>query len=190
MKRISTTLDAERVGGYVHILLHVCLCGLVEPLPGWRNFASIVLEASYEATLWAALLNAHRHSGSEGSRRVFLTCLGGGVFGNSMSWIMQAMRRAFEQFKDCDLDVRVVTFAGQVDPTLLAIEQEFAALAARAPERKRARQEVTQGAAAKRQNIGHGKLSLLPDGPHSTTHAPTSTVGESTPAGRKGAERV
>lgn len=150
----------------------------------WRNFASIVLEASYEATLWAALLNAHRHSGSEGSRRVFLTCLGGGVFGNSMSWIMQAMRRAFEQFKDCDLDVRVVTFAGQVDPTLLAIEQEFAVLAARAPERKRARQEDTQGAAAKRQNIGHGKLSLLPDGPHSTTHAPTSTVGESTPAGR------
>jgi hypothetical protein len=108
----------------------------------WRNFASIVLEASYEATLWAALLNAHDHGGRHGSRRVFLTCLGGGVFGNSMSWIMQAMHRAFEQFKDCDLDVRIVTYAGQIDPQLLAIEQEYRGLAAdKKIDKKRARVE-------------------------------------------------
>jgi hypothetical protein len=87
------------------------------------------------------LLNAFEHEGKLGSRRVFLTCLGGGVFGNSMSWIMQAMRRAFEQFKECDLDIRIVTYAGPVDSKLLAIEQEFAACIGRAHEKKRARDE-------------------------------------------------
>lgn len=93
----------------------------------WKAFASLVLEASYEATLWAALLNAVRHQGAAGSRRVFLTCLGGGVFGNSMDWIMHAMRRAVARFEHCALDVRVVTFCGQIAPPLLALEQEFSA---------------------------------------------------------------
>ena len=37
-----------------------------------------------EATLLAALKQAKKHAGQEGSKKVFLTCLGGGVFGNSM----------------------------------------------------------------------------------------------------------
>jgi len=93
----------------------------------WKPLASLVLEASYEATLWAAVLNADRHKGLAGSRRVFLTCLGGGAFGNSMDWIMQAMRQAVARFAGYGLDVRVVTYAGSIDPQLLALEQEFAA---------------------------------------------------------------
>jgi len=98
----------------------------------WRKLASLVLEASYEATLWAALQNAERHGGKGGSRRVFLTCLGGGVFGNSMDWIVQAMRRALATFRDCDLDVRIITYAGRIDPRLLALEREFNAAPAKA----------------------------------------------------------
>lgn len=91
----------------------------------WQRFATIVLEASYEATLWAALLAAERHKGEGGSRIVFLTCLGGGVFGNSMDWIAAALRRACERFGDCDLDVRVVTYAGRIHPLLQKLEEDF-----------------------------------------------------------------
>ena len=65
----------------------------------WAPFASLVLEGSYEATMWAALEAAVRHNGQQGSRRVFLTLLGGGVFGNSISWIAHAMRLAFDRFR-------------------------------------------------------------------------------------------
>jgi hypothetical protein len=43
----------------------------------WKPFASLVLEAAYEATLWAAVLNARRGV----SNIVLLTSLGGGAFG-------------------------------------------------------------------------------------------------------------
>jgi len=49
----------------------------------WSRFAALVLEAAYEATLWAAVLNARRSS----SKIVLLTSLGGGAFGNDESWI-------------------------------------------------------------------------------------------------------
>jgi hypothetical protein len=42
------------------------------PSRHWRPFASLVLEAAYEATMWAAALNAHRGA----SKIVLLTLLG------------------------------------------------------------------------------------------------------------------
>ncbi len=47
------------------------------PSAHWEPFASLVLEAAYEATMWAAVLNAQR----DASNVVFLTLLGGGAFG-------------------------------------------------------------------------------------------------------------
>lgn len=91
----------------------------------WEVLASIVLEASYEATLLAAFLQSVEHGGKYGSRKVFLTCLGGGVFGNSMSWIVNAMRRAFHRLKDLNLDVRIITYSGTPDRSLLELEREF-----------------------------------------------------------------
>lgn len=91
----------------------------------WAPLARLVLEASYEATLCAAALAASRHRGEEASTRVFLTCLGGGVFGNPMEWIVEAMRSACMRFRDFDLDVRIVTYSGGVDPLLLQLEREF-----------------------------------------------------------------
>ncbi len=66
----------------------------------WRAFASLVLEAAYEATMWAAVANAQR----SGSNIVLLTRLGGGAFGNDEEWIQRAMRRALRLTADFDLD--------------------------------------------------------------------------------------
>ena len=74
----------------------------------WQRFAKLVLEAAYEATLLAAVLNRDQTS----CPTVFLTHLGGGAFGNDPAWIEQAMERAFDVVRGCDLDVRVVSFGG------------------------------------------------------------------------------
>lgn len=91
----------------------------------WESFATTLLEASYEATLCAGILAANRHGGQAGSRRVFLTSLGGGVFGNSMDWIEKAIRRACDRYKTYDLDVRIVTYAGEVHDKLQQLEKDF-----------------------------------------------------------------
>jgi hypothetical protein len=72
----------------------------------WKPFASLVLEAAYEATLWAAVLNAQRGV----SNVVFLTLLGGGAFGNDADWIHDAASRALEVLATFDLDVRFVSY--------------------------------------------------------------------------------
>lgn len=71
----------------------------------WEPFARLVLEAAYEATLCAAILNASR----TGNRRVFLTLLGGGAFGNDPVWITSAIARALERYRRHDLEVAVVS---------------------------------------------------------------------------------
>lgn len=46
------------------------------------------LQTTRQATLLAALKQAKKHAGKGGSKKVFLTSLGGGVFGNSMEpWL-------------------------------------------------------------------------------------------------------
>jgi O-acetyl-ADP-ribose deacetylase (regulator of RNase III) len=54
----------------------------------------MVLEASYEATLWSAVIHALKHKNDPRARKVFLTALGGGVFGNDMDWIANAIDKA------------------------------------------------------------------------------------------------
>ncbi len=72
----------------------------------WAPFARLVLEAAYEATLRAGLLNAARGA----SNRVLLTRLGGGAFGNADDWIDAAMLRALHLMDDRDLDVAIVSY--------------------------------------------------------------------------------
>jgi hypothetical protein len=72
----------------------------------WADFARLILEAAYEATLCAAALNAERN----GSNKVFLTLLGGGAFGNQTDWIIGAIRRALILYRDFDLDVAIVSY--------------------------------------------------------------------------------
>lgn len=77
-----------------------------QPTEAWTPFARMILEASYEATLCAAILNQQTY----GSNRLFLTLLGGGVFGNRETWIVDAIERAVNRYRDYDLCVEIVSY--------------------------------------------------------------------------------
>ncbi len=79
----------------------------------WEEFAKLVLEASYEVTICAAILN----SVSTGNNKVFLTLLGGGAFGNREDWILSSIERALREYRDFDLDVKFVGY-GSSNPSL------------------------------------------------------------------------
>jgi len=72
----------------------------------WERFSRIILEASYEATVCAGILNYL----TTGNNKVYLTLIGGGVFGNDINWIVGAIQRALNLYKDVDLDVAVVSY--------------------------------------------------------------------------------
>lgn len=72
----------------------------------WSEFAKLILEAAYEATLLVAVINAHR----TGKNGVYLTLLGGGAFGNSDDWIFSAISRAVNLLKNIPLEINVVSY--------------------------------------------------------------------------------
>ncbi|XCN75209.1 MAG: hypothetical protein Q3M24_10905 [Candidatus Electrothrix aestuarii] len=73
----------------------------------WEHFATLVLEASYEATICAALLNREQ----TGNKTVYLTLIGGGAFGNRIEWIIAAIQRALTIYAEYDLDVAIVSYS-------------------------------------------------------------------------------
>lgn len=76
------------------------------PQPLWQDFAQLVLNAAYEATLLAGVLNSRQG----GSNIVLLTLLGGGAFGNTPEWIHAAIQRALSKTQGYGLDVRLVSY--------------------------------------------------------------------------------
>jgi hypothetical protein len=86
----------------------------------WEPFAALVLEAAYEATILAGLLNASRGA----SNSVLLTQLGGGAFGNSDEWIRKAMQRALRSAAGLGLNVKIVSY-GQPSNMLQQLVKEF-----------------------------------------------------------------
>jgi hypothetical protein len=90
------------------------------PQPKWRRFATLVLEAAYEATMLAALLNAEEN----GSGTVLLKRLGGGAFGNDFTWINGSIDRAICQVRHRGLDVRIVSY-GSIPADLKALAASF-----------------------------------------------------------------
>lgn len=69
-------------------------------------FARIILEATYEATLYAALINLDKTN----SNKVYLTFVGGGAFGNKPDWILESIFKAIHKFKNTPLDVGIVSY--------------------------------------------------------------------------------
>ena len=72
----------------------------------WTEFARLVLEASYEATMCATALNMVNC----GKNAVFLTLLRGGTFGNPDDGIFSAIEHAVKKFESVDLDVAIVSY--------------------------------------------------------------------------------
>ena len=93
-------------------------CAYSDDIPKelWKPLATLVLEANYEATLWAALINAA--SLPDASKNVYLTLLGGGVFGNDEEWIHTAMQRALDKFRNVPLEVVIAHYSYDVPEML------------------------------------------------------------------------
>src|SRR5271168_3197044 len=95
---VQTDVEVTDAPGERRLFLSQAFCSALPvaysqvPVRYWQAFASLVLEAAYEATMWSAVLNAMRGA----SNVVLLTFLGGGAFGNDDEWVLSAMRRGFE----------------------------------------------------------------------------------------------
>lgn len=72
----------------------------------WKDFAKLILDASYEATFAAALRNKMQ----SGNNRLFLTLLGGGAFGNETDWIVSAIARSLSLYHNAGLEVYIVSY--------------------------------------------------------------------------------
>lgn len=74
------------------------------PVSEIEDFAKLILDAAYEATFIAAILN-------ENSNDLYLTLLGGGAFGNEKEWIIEAIEKNLEKFKYYNLNVMVINYS-------------------------------------------------------------------------------
>ncbi len=82
----------------------------------WERFARLILEATYEATMAAAVLN----NLNTGNNKVYLTLVGGGAFGNEDEWILSAIARALDLYDSYPLDVSIVSY-GAPKPALQSL---------------------------------------------------------------------
>lgn len=88
----------------------------------FEEFARIILDATYQATFAVAAIKAveasnnnqnnHNNSNSEEQTRInlFLTKVGGGVFGNPPEWIIDSIKRSCEKYKQFPLNVYLVHY--------------------------------------------------------------------------------
>jgi len=86
----------------------------------WELLARLVLEASYEATFAAAVLNQQQ----TGNNKLYLTLLGGGAFGNRTDWILHAIRRGMGRFRHAGLEVAIVSY-GRSHPEVQRLIREL-----------------------------------------------------------------
>lgn len=81
----------------------------------WHPFASLILEATYEATFLAAIENAENTK----NFTLYLTLVGGGVFGNKLEWILEAISKIAAKFANTPLRVFIVSY-GKSNPEVVA----------------------------------------------------------------------
>ncbi|SHI30208.1 hypothetical protein SAMN05443429_10195 [Cruoricaptor ignavus] len=86
----------------------------------FEAFSRLILEAAYEATFYAAVENWRRAK----SPKLFLTLVGGGVFGNETCWILDAINISLEKFREVPLEVKVVSY-GSLNSQVGAFCQKF-----------------------------------------------------------------
>lgn len=73
----------------------------------WEPFAKLVLEATYEATLYTSIINNNLNTYPYS---VILTKVGAGVFGNKDSWVVNAISKAIKKIQNYgfSLDIKIV----------------------------------------------------------------------------------
>lgn len=90
------------------------------PASLWEPFARLILEAAYEATLYAAWENFQRR----GNPKAFLTLVGGGAFGNRMEWIAEAAVQALRKFEKAPLEIAFIS-RSKSNPAVQDIAKAF-----------------------------------------------------------------
>lgn len=73
----------------------------------WAEFSKLILDATYEATILAALENRERTD----SQKVYLTLVGGGAFGNRSEWIIESVTKNLKKFANAGLDINFVSYS-------------------------------------------------------------------------------
>ena len=76
------------------------------PSSHWNHFPRLILDATYELTFYIALQNSLK----TGCNKLYLTLVGGGVFGNKLEWILSAIDRSLRLFAASELDVKIVSY--------------------------------------------------------------------------------
>lgn len=115
---VTTSITKHTVSQIYCSALPVAYCQMESIY--WESFARIILEATYESTLYAALINWERNK----SEKVFLTLVGGGAFGNEEHWIVESIQQTISKFKHTPLHVQIVSY-GQSNPYVLRAICEF-----------------------------------------------------------------
>ena len=79
------------------------------PSTDWAKFAELILKGAYCGTLSAAAILSKQKKKNE-RIDVYLTCLGGGAFGNRSHWIQNAIQYAINQHLQYPLNVQLVHY--------------------------------------------------------------------------------
>lgn len=129
-RRIGVTHSAEgvQVPKDARILVTQVFCSAIsvaysgQTADEWEPLARAVLNAAYEGTLLTAAKDVLE---GVGSGVVFLTLVGGGVFGNELSWIADAIAHAMLKCKDMPLDVRICHYRRINESVKAEVEQQI-----------------------------------------------------------------
>ncbi len=114
---VTTSITRHKVSQIYCSALPVAYCQV--DTPHWEHFSRIILEATYEATLYAALINWEKNK----SDKVYLTLVGGGAFGNEEPWILESLQLALRKFRNTPLDIQVVSYGHSNINLLKAISE-------------------------------------------------------------------
>ena len=92
------------------------------PARNWNHFPRLILDASYELTFYIGLQNFIK----TGNNKLYLTLVGGGVFGNKVDWILSSIERSLRLFSHSGLAVNIVSY-GSSQPAVVDLANRHAA---------------------------------------------------------------
>jgi len=91
----------------------------------WEPLASLILDTCYEATILTGILTKLKLQ-TEGSKHIFLTLIGGGVFGNKDEWICRAIAKALIIADHINEDIEInICHYGQVDQKIVQLIEKY-----------------------------------------------------------------
>ena len=100
-------------------------CPSVRDINAWEPLATLILEAAYEATILSGILNRVELK-TDGSKVIFLTLLGGGVFGNKDEWICRGIGRALAIAEKLQQDIQVnICHYSAINDNIVKLIQKF-----------------------------------------------------------------